>query len=243
MSVIERRACAACSSFNLLRRFVSPSTFPFFPSRFSFLSFDSLSSTEISRRVLLGCSLRDARCFCRPSTYSGLAAAHSTGSSIAMPSPLPYIHLVTPLILLLPLLSLFRAPSAPIPEPPGIRPITVRRITPRRGLILTTLILLALTSFLDGILLIVDLLSASSRDGQLYLVHGGLGVESWVTYSVGGVVVWSFAAILAEYRAKWGDGALISLSTLGLVCEVPNLAFLAIGVSHAGELNLQAISD
>lgn len=158
-----------------------------------------------------------------------------------MSSPLSYLHLVTPLLLLLPLLSLFRAPKAPIPEPEGIRPITVRRVTPRRGLILTTLILLAFTSFLDGVLLIVDLLSASSKDGELILVSGRLGVDSWVFYSLGGVVVWSMAAILAEYRAKWGDKALVVLATLGLMMEIPNLVLLAILVSHAGEFHLKSV--
>ena len=152
-----------------------------------------------------------------------------------MSAKLTYLHLVATPVLCLPLLSLLTPPPQPLPAPPGIRPVTIRRVTPRRGFILTFLILLAITSFLDGVLLIADLLTASSRDGMTYLFHGELGVASWVVYSIGGLVIWSMAAILAEYRTKWGDRGMIALVTLGFCFEIPNLVLTIIAATHAGE--------
>ena len=111
--------------------------------------------------------------------------------------------------------------------------MTIRRVTPRRGVILTALSLAAFTSFLDGVLFIADLLTASSRGGQLYLVSGELGLVSWVLYSLGGLIVWSFAAIAAEYRTKWGDRGVVALAALGSLCEVVNLVFTVLNVVHA----------
>jgi hypothetical protein len=154
-----------------------------------------------------------------------------------MSATITYLHLVATPILFLPVLSLVTPPNEPIPAPPGIRPVTIRRVTPRRGFILTFLILLAITSFLDGVLLIADLLTASSRDGSTYLFQEELGVASWVVYSVGGLVIWSMAAILAEYRTKWGDRGIVALATLGFCFEIPNLVLTIIAATHAGELS------
>lgn len=152
-----------------------------------------------------------------------------------MSGKLTYLHLVATPLLFLPLLSLFTPPRAPPPELPGIRPITIRRVTPRRGFILTFLILLAVTSFLDGVLLIVDLLTASSRDGSTHLFREELGVASWAVYSVGGLIIWSMAAIMAEYRTKWGDRGMVALVTLGFLFEIPNLVLTIIAATRASE--------
>lgn len=149
--------------------------------------------------------------------------------------PLTYLHLVCTPLLLLPFLTLVPAAKPPPPELPGIRPITVRRITPRRGFILTLLVLLALTSFLDGVLLVVDLLTAPSRGNQSYLFAGELAFSAWVVYAVGGLVLWSLTALVVEYRAKWGDKGVVVLATWAFLFEVPNLVFSVIAVTRACE--------
>lgn len=148
-------------------------------------------------------------------------------------SPLPYIHIFTPLLLIIPVLTLLPKPKDSLPDVPGLRPITIRRVIPRRFLILTILIALAFTSFLDATLLVIDLLTSSARDGELYLVGNKLGLDAWVVYSVGGVIVWSLTAIIAEYRGRWGDKSIVVLATLAFVFEIPNLVHLAIAVAHA----------
>ena len=148
---------------------------------------------------------------------------------------LPLIHIFTPLLLVFPVLTLFPKSKEPILDVPGLRPVTIRRVIPRRFLILTVLILLALTSFLDAVLLVVDLLTASSRDGQLVLAGNKLGVDAWVVYSVGGVIIWGLTAIIAEYRGRWGDKSIVVLATLAFVCEIPNLVYLAIAITHSGK--------
>lgn len=99
--------------------------------------------------------------------------------------------------------------------------------------------LLAFTSFLDGALLIADLLTASNRNGTSYLFKGELDFAAWVIYAIGGLVIWSLTAIVVEYRAKWGDMGVVILSTWAFVFEVPNLVFLIIVVAHAGELTMR----
>jgi ATP-binding cassette subfamily B (MDR/TAP) protein 6 len=148
---------------------------------------------------------------------------------------LTYLHLLAAPLLLLPLISLSPPPKSPPDELPGIRPITIRRVTPRRGFILTFLVLLAFTSFLDGALLVADLLTASSRNGASYLFKGELAFAGWVVYAVGGLVIWSMTAIITELRAKWGDKGVVVLATWAFLFEIPNFVFLVIAVVHASE--------
>jgi hypothetical protein len=140
------------------------------------------------------------------------------------------VHLWTNPILCLPLLQLARVPRAPIPEPAGVRPIKVLVITPRRGLILTVLISLAFAYFLDATILVVDLLTSPYRE----ITWENIELTSWIVYSFGGFLVWSLAAILSEWRTKWGDGSLALLGALGFIGEVANLPLLIKRETHYG---------
>jgi hypothetical protein len=150
-------------------------------------------------------------------------------------SVLTYLHLFSPLLLTVPLLTLFPAPTSPKAELPGIIPITIRRITPRRGFILTILSLLAFTFVLDTIILIVELATARQGDETVY---SGLPLAAELLFALGGFVIWGLTAVIAEWRAKWGSGAVVALGTLGLVCEVPILVFTILREIHTGEFGL-----
>jgi hypothetical protein len=147
-----------------------------------------------------------------------------------MVDALTAVHLWTNPILCLPLLSLVRPPKAPIPEPAGVRPIKILVLTPRRGLILTTLIALAFTCFVDATILVVDLLTSPYRE----VTWGNIELTSWIIYSFGGFVVWSLATIFAEWRTKWGDRSLSVLGALAFVGEVTNLPLLIKREAHYG---------
>lgn len=136
---------------------------------------------------------------------------------------LTYFHLLTPILLTVPLLTLLAQPAPTPDELPGIRPITIRTVTPRRAFILALLYLLAVTSFADAAILVADLLTANGRD---YAHLMGLSLASGFVYAVGGFLVWSLAAIVCEWRAKWGDKGVLALGTFGLLCEIPNLVLL-----------------
>lgn len=153
--------------------------------------------------------------------------------SPTMVSALTVLHLITNPILALPLVQLARPPSPPAEdELPGIRPIKVRVITPRRGLILTLLTAVAFTSVLDAAILVVDLLSGPHHPIEWY---EDLKLVSWVVYTFGGFLVWALAAILAEWRTKWGDKAMAVMAAVGLVLEITNLPFLVIREIHTGQ--------
>lgn len=141
------------------------------------------------------------------------------------------LHLWFNPFLCLPLIQLARAPKAPIPEPAGIRPIKILVITPRRGLILTVLVGLAFAYFLDATILVVDLLTSPYRE----ITWENTELISWIVYSFGGFVVWSLAAILSEWRTKWGDGSLALLGALGFIGEVANLPLLIKREAHYSE--------
>jgi hypothetical protein len=149
-----------------------------------------------------------------------------------MPSSLTILHLVTYPILLIPLIPLARAPGQPRDELPGIRPIKVQVITPRRGLILTLLCALAFTSVLDATILVIDLLSGPHHTIEWY---EDIELLSWVVYTFGGFVIWSLAAILAEWRTKWGDKSVSAMGAFAFVFEVANLALLVLREIHTGE--------
>lgn len=155
-----------------------------------------------------------------------------------MVSSLTVLHLVTNPVLLLPLISLGRPPRTAREELPGIRPIKVQVITPRRGLILTILCALAFTSVLDTAIFVVDLLSGPYRAIEWY---EDTTLVSWVVYTFGGFLVWSLAAILAEWRTKWGDSSLAVMGALGFVLEVANLPLLVMRETHSRERYLTHI--
>lgn len=87
---------------------------------------------------------------------------------------------------------------------------------------------LAFTSCLDAAVLVVDLLSSPYRR----VIWEDVDVVSWVVYSFGGFLVWSLAAILAEWRMKWGDKALSIMGALAFVGEVTNLPLLILKEVH-----------
>lgn len=154
-----------------------------------------------------------------------------------MPSSITSLHLVTYPILALPLIQLVRPPAQPIAELPGIRPIKVQIITPRRGLILTLLCALAFSSVLDATILVVDLLSGPHKTVEWY---EDIDLLSWVVYTFGGFLVWSLAAILAEWRTKWNDKSVSVMGAFGFVFEVANLALLVLREIHTGESNVSS---
>jgi len=149
---------------------------------------------------------------------------------------LTYIHLLTAPLLLLPVLTLTLPHAEPSSEIPGIRPITIKVITPRRTIILVILGLLALTSLGDVAILIADFLTAHSRDEGSVIPSHGVGLVSAVVYCAGEFLVWSLAGIVAEWRQRWGDKPVVFLGLAGMVLEVLNLGFLIVALGHSCEL-------
>ncbi|WRT65564.1 uncharacterized protein IL334_002509 [Kwoniella shivajii] len=137
------------------------------------------------------------------------------------------IHYLTPFLLLIPLIFILLPKPGSFPELPGIRPITIRRVTPRRSTISTSLLLLALLSFGDIIILVADLLTARTRHGQdipPHLKGGQLGGE--VIYTLGGLIVWGLTLAAAWWRDRWSGRSLVILGILALGMEIPNLVGL-----------------
>ena len=151
------------------------------------------------------------------SSSSLLQSLSSTRLYTTMSDPLIYLHLVTPCLLATPLFFLLPQPPPTPEELPGVRPITIRTVTPRRAFILALLSLLAISSFADTTILVVDLLTANYRGEVDHLE--GLSLASGLVYAVGGFLVWALAAILCEWRARWGDKGVLVLGSLGMVCE------------------------
>jgi hypothetical protein len=143
---------------------------------------------------------------------------------------LDYLHIATTALLALPFVTLLPSPPEELPELPGIRPITVRTITPRRSFTLLALTLLAVTSAVDAVLLIGGI--ATSADwGE---APHGWRLFAELVYAFGGLCIWALTAIVIEWRGRWGDQGLIVLGSLGLVCEIPNLVLLVLRKVHAG---------
>lgn len=148
-----------------------------------------------------------------------------------MPTALELIHLITPAVLSLPVLSLLPAPRAAPPEPEGIRAVTIKTVTPRRGWILLVLLALAATSAAEAVVLSADLLTANAR---------GVSHSSWYIYTsaahaIGGLTIYFLTAIVAEWRTRWGDKAIVLLALLAFGLEVPNLVLSVIAEVHSGE--------
>ena len=147
-----------------------------------------------------------------------------------------YLHLLTPFLLSIPLLTLLPPPPSLPDELPGIRPITIRIVKPRRAFILTGLSFLAVTSFADAAVLVGDLLTAKGRGDIGHLE--GLSLVSALVYAVGGFLIWALAAVICEWRARWGDAGVSVLGMLGLLCEIPNLVLLVSREVHTRKLAL-----
>jgi hypothetical protein len=168
-------------------------------------------------------------CFILVSSHSLLFIQQTTALAmmvidVDVDTLISHLHIITPILLALPLVSLIPRPAAPLEELPGIRPITIQTITPRRSFILSCLSLLAFSSFLDGVVLVIDLLTP----GEHQLRHTTPLILLTAAYCIGGLCVWASAAIIAEWRAKWGDRGIVSMGTLGLVLEIPNLVLMVI---------------
>ncbi|KAL1409516.1 ATP-binding cassette-type vacuolar membrane transporter Hmt1 [Vanrija albida] len=146
-----------------------------------------------------------------------------------MPTALQLIHIITPAVLALPVLSLIPAPAAPPPEPDGIRAVTIKTVTPRRGWILLVLLALAATSAAEAAVLTADLLTANARG----VSHSDWYIYSSAAHALGGLTVYFLAAIIAEWRTRWGDKAIVLLALLAFGLEVPNLVLSVIQEVHS----------
>lgn len=147
------------------------------------------------------------------------------------------LQLVTPLILLLPLLHLTLPPKSPSSEIPGIRAIKIRIITPRRGLVLTLLSALAFTSFLDAVIFVAGALIPPHRDAP----HTQFQLATTIINALGGFLIWGLTAIVVEWRTKWGDGALALLTFLGFGLEIGQLPLVILRAIHSGKLALSVV--
>ncbi|WWC68760.1 uncharacterized protein I206_102694 [Kwoniella pini CBS 10737] len=144
------------------------------------------------------------------------------------------LHYLTPLILLIPLISVLLPKPQAIEPLPGIRPITVQKITPRKSLISTSLVLLSFTAFADIIIFTADLLTAKSRNENVIPDHlKGSQLVSQVIYTLGGLVIYGSALSGVWWRNKWEGKALTFLALLGFGLETPNLVGLVIREVHA----------
>jgi len=153
-----------------------------------------------------------------------------------MPTALELIQVITPSVLSLPVLALALPPAGAPAELPGIRAITVKTVTPRRGFILLCLVLLAATCAAETLVLIADVLSARYRDpeGGRHS-HSAWFVAASAAHALGGLCIYSLAAIFAEFRLRWGDKMLVLLSVVAWGLEVPYLVLSVIREVHVGE--------
>ena len=152
-----------------------------------------------------------------------------------MPDALTIIHVITPGLLLPFILFLIPPLPEPTEAPPGVTPITIRTITPRRGLILTVLILLTATYFFNSSVLIADLVTASHPSGHgwaddWHLTGWALVFE--LIYAFGCFVIWGGVTLLCEWRRRYGGVALVLLSVANGGMEVPNLVLSVLKEVH-----------
>ncbi|RSH84236.1 uncharacterized protein EHS24_005748 [Apiotrichum porosum] len=164
-----------------------------------------------------------------------------------MPTALELIHIITPSVLALPVLALLPSPAPSPPALPGVRAVTVKTVTPRRGFILLTLVLLAATCAIEAVILIIEILTAklrSSPDDDLHFLDfyssSSHGLSAWfvaasAVHSFGGLCIYSGAAILSEWRTRWGDKNLVLLAVLAFGLEVPNLVLSVVREVHAAD--------
>ncbi|ORX36321.1 hypothetical protein BD324DRAFT_488296 [Kockovaella imperatae] len=143
---------------------------------------------------------------------------------------LSIVHLVAPLILLVPLLTLLPPNPPRLDQPEGVRPITIQRVIPRRGWIISLLVALAATAVLDAAVTVAIFILASKYDQESET--RGLELVSWLIYPIGGLVVWALAAVVSEWRGRWHDRGVIILAVSGFILEIPNFELLVNRVIH-----------
>lgn len=148
-----------------------------------------------------------------------------------MPPALELLYVVAPCVLSLPVLALaLPAASAPV-DLPGIRAVTVKTVTPRRGFIILTLATLALTYALEVVILIADLICLKPHEHTRWYINAA------ATHALAGFSVYALAAIFAEWRMRWGSKWLVLLALIGFGFDVPTLVLQVIREVHAGEFN------
>ncbi|WVW80002.1 hypothetical protein I302_101975 [Kwoniella bestiolae CBS 10118] len=156
-----------------------------------------------------------------------------------MTTPAPFLtplHYIIPPILFIPLIFVLLPKPKPIEPIEGIRPITVQRITPRKSTISTCLLLLSLLAFGDIIILVSDLVTERTRNGDQpsnipeYLKGASLAGE--VIYTLGQLIVYGLALAGVWWREKWQSNALVTLATLAFGLEIPNLVGLVLREVH-----------
>ncbi|OCF58072.1 hypothetical protein L486_04101 [Kwoniella mangroviensis CBS 10435] len=156
-----------------------------------------------------------------------------------MTSTAPFLtplHYIIPVILFAPLIFVLLPKPKPIDPIPGVRPITVQRITPRKPTISTCLLLLSLLAFGDIAILASDLVTERIRNGDQpinipdYLRGGKLAGE--VIYTLGQLIVYGLALAGVWWREKWQSQSLVTLATLAFALEIPNLVGLVLREVH-----------
>ncbi|WWC99148.1 hypothetical protein V866_006043 [Kwoniella sp. B9012] len=156
-----------------------------------------------------------------------------------MTSTAPFLtplHYIIPVVLFVPLIFVLLPKPKPIEPIPGIRPITVQRINPRKSTISTCLLLLSLLAFGDIAILASDLVTERIRNGDQpinipdYLKGGKLAGE--VIYTLGQLIVYGLALAGVWWREKWQSKSLVTLATLALGLEIPNLVGLVLREVH-----------
>ncbi|WWC87743.1 uncharacterized protein L201_002635 [Kwoniella dendrophila CBS 6074] len=147
------------------------------------------------------------------------------------------LHYATPLFLAIPLTFVLLPKSQKTQdELPGIRPITVKRIIPRKSIISTSILLLSILAFSDILILVSDLLTARYRhdngnqDIPTYLQGSNLAGE--VVFVLGQLLIWGITLSAVWWRDKWQGNSLVLLSLLALGLEIPNLVGLVIREIH-----------
>jgi hypothetical protein len=149
-----------------------------------------------------------------------------------MPHPIHILHYISPLLLLPPTLTLFRAPSSPLPELPGIRPIITKHVIPRCSLILAILSLLAASYLADGLTFVVSVVVTKNWDADVPLSGRGDG-WAWVVYAAGGLVLWSTIAVLCAALKVYEKNGIVIAATFGFVCEGVLLVLLVIDYTRS----------
>ncbi len=149
-----------------------------------------------------------------------------------MPHPIHILHYLSPLLILAPTLTLFRPPSPPPPELPGVRPIVTKHVIPRCSLILIVLSLLAASYLADGLTFVVSVVVTKQWDADVPLSGRGDG-WAWVIYTAGGFVLWSTIAVLCAALNVYEKDGIVVAATFGLVSEVVLLVLLVLDFTRS----------
>lgn len=159
-----------------------------------------------------------------------------------MPTALELLYVIAPCVLSLPVLALAFPPASPPSDIPGIRAVTVKTVTPRRTFIILTLCALAVTHTLEAALLIVDLVFTPLRDKPGHS-HSTWFITSAAVHALGGLCCYALAAILAEWRMRWGSRALVLLALVAFGFEVPTLVLSVLREMHSRESSFRTDTE